>query len=83
VLVIGLGALRPEHVLRILELTDTFGIHREAVIIPLATEETGGIRILPDGHLRIACPNSVSLEEWLRDLRARLERMDLSKVARH
>jgi hypothetical protein len=80
---IGLGALRPEHVLRILELTDTFGIHREAVIIPLATEETGSIKILPDGHLRIACPNNVALEEWLSDLRARLEKMDLSRVARH
>jgi len=80
--VIGLGALRPEHVLRILELTDTFGIHREAVIIPLATEETGSTKILPDGHLRIACPNNVALEEWLRDLHARLEKMDLSRIAR-
>ena len=82
-LVIGLGALHPEHVLRILELTDTFGIHREAVIIPLATQEAGSIEILPDGHLRIACPNNIALEEWLNDLRARLETMDLSKVARH
>ena len=82
-IVIGLGALRPEHVLRILELTDTFGIHREAVIIPLATEETGSIKMLPDGRLRIACPNNISLEEWLNDLRARLEKMDVSKVARH
>ncbi len=83
VIVISMGALRPEHVLRILELTDTFGIHTEAVTIPLATEETGSIKILPGGHLRIACPNNVALEEWLSDLRARLEEMDLSKVARH
>jgi len=83
VLVIDLDALRPEHVLRILELTDTFGIHREAVIIPLATQEAGSIEILPDGHLRIACPNNIAFEEWLNDLRARLETMDLSKVARH
>ena len=81
-IVIGLGSLRPENVLRILELTDTFGIHREAIIIPLATEETGSIMVLPDGQLRIACPNNVALEEWLIDLRVQLEKMDLSKVAR-
>lgn len=81
-LVIRLGVLRPDHVFRILVLTDSLNIHREAVIVPLATEEKGSITLLPDGHLRIVCPNNVGFDEWLSDLRARLEKMDLSKVGK-
>jgi len=75
-----LGALRQEQILRILELTDSFNINREAVSIPLATEENGSVAVLPDGRLRIACPSTASFDEWLSNLRVRLEEMDLSKV---
>jgi hypothetical protein len=78
-----LGTVRPESILRILELTDSFGIHREAVFIPLTTAEKGDITILPDGRMRIACPDSIDLDEWLVELRRRLEKMDLSKVGKH
>jgi hypothetical protein len=73
-----LRALRPDHVLKILELTDSFNIHREPVIVPLATEEKDSITALPDGHLRIIFLNNVPLS----DLRGRLEKMDLSKVGK-
>ena len=69
--------------MRILELTETFSIHRESVIIPLATEEKGNITILPDGHLRIVCPNNAEFDPWMSDLRAQLEKLDLSRVTRH
>lgn len=78
-----MGTVRPEQVLRVLELTDSFNLHREAVFIPLVTEDNGSVAVLPDGRLRIACPSSRPFDEWLSDLRARLEKMDLSTVGRH
>jgi hypothetical protein len=75
-----LSALRPDQVLKILELTDSFNLHRESVFIPLATEEKGSVTVLPDGRLRIVCPRDMSLQTWLEELRALLEKMDLSKV---
>jgi len=75
-----LGALRPEQILRILELTDSFCLHREAIFIPLTTEAVGDAKILPDGRLRIVCPSTVPFDKWLKDLRSRLEKMDLSTV---
>jgi hypothetical protein len=81
--VIHLGIVRPESILGILELTDSFGIHREAVLIPLTTAEEGAITMQPDGRIRIVCPDSVDLDEWLVELRDRLEKIDLTRVARH
>ena len=75
-----MSALRPEQVLRILELTDSFNLHREAVYIPLTTEESGSVTLLPDGRVRIVCPRTDSFEAWLSELRSRLEMLDLSKV---
>jgi len=79
-MVAQLVALCPEHVLRVLELTDSFNIHREAVVVPLLTEEKGSVRLLPDGKLRIACPNTLEFDEWVSDLRGQLQKMDLSKL---
>jgi hypothetical protein len=78
-----LGALRPEQILKILELTDSFSLHREAVFIPLTTDEKGDVRLLPDGRLRIICPSTMPFDKWLEDLRSRLEKMDLSIVGRN
>ena len=75
-----MSAVRPEQILKILEVTDSFNLHRESVFIPLGTEENGSVTILPDGRLRIICPRTGSYEEWLSELRGRLEKMDLSKV---
>jgi len=66
--------------MKILEITDSFNLHRESIFIPLATEETGNLTVQHDGWLRIVCPDAGSFEEWLIDLRKRLERMGLSKV---
>jgi hypothetical protein len=66
--------------MRILELTGSLNISGESVIIPLATEEKGSITILPDGYLRIVCPEDAKFEAWMKDLHNRLEDMDLSRV---
>ncbi len=75
-----MNTLRPEQVLKILELTDSFNIHREAVYIPLAAEEGESVTVLSDGRLKIVCPRTESFEAWLSELRTRLENMDLTKV---
>jgi hypothetical protein len=66
--------------MRILELTDSFNINRESVTIPLVTEEGGSIAMLPDGHLRILCPEDAKFDAWMKELRDRLEKMDLSRL---
>lgn len=73
-------SLRPEQVLRILGLTDSLNLHREAIVIPLGTEEDGSVTLLPDGRLRIICPGAESFEQWLGELRDTLQKIDLSKV---
>ena len=78
-----MGALRPEHVMRILEMTDSLSISRESVTIPLVTEERGSITILPDGRLRIICPGDADFEAWMKELRHRLGNMDLSRLSKH
>lgn len=75
-----MSPLRPEQILQILKITDSFNVHREAIFIPLATDESGSVTVLPDGRLKIICPGTGSFEEWLRELRVRLEKMDLSKI---
>jgi hypothetical protein len=76
-------ALSPNEILRILEVTDSFNIHREAVVIPLTQEEKGSVTILPDSRLRIICPSAGSFDDWLNNLRRQLERFDLSKITKH
>jgi hypothetical protein len=66
--------------MRILELTDALGIHREAVTVPLARKGAGSIALLPAGKLQIICPDNVVFDEWLDDLRVRLGKMDLSTL---
>ena len=75
-----MSAIRPEQVLKILEITDSLNLHRESVFVPLKTEENGSITILPDGRLRIVCPGKEQFTPWVEQLRGELQRIDLSKV---
>jgi len=75
-------AVTPGQILRILELTDSLNLHREAVLIPLATEEKGSVTIISDGRLRITVASKKPFEEWLAGLRGQLEGMDLSALRR-
>jgi hypothetical protein len=75
-----LDVLRPEQIMKILELTDSFNMHREKVLIPLATADVGSVELLPDGRLRIFVPTGKRFEEWLNELRAQLAKMKLSSA---
>jgi hypothetical protein len=74
-----MGTLTPEQVMKILEVTDSFNLHRESVLIPLATEGTGRVEATPDQRLRITVPDQ-QFDEWLVELRTKLSNMDLSFV---
>jgi hypothetical protein len=73
-----MDTISPEHVTKILELTDSFDLHREAVVIPLGMAEEGGVLPLPDKRLRITVPRNKPFDEWLVELRGTLAKMDLS-----
>jgi hypothetical protein len=72
--------LTAEQVMKILELTDSFNLHREAVVIPLGTTNDGDVVALPDQRLRITVPRNQPFDEWLMELRRKLAKMDLSAI---
>jgi hypothetical protein len=53
---------------RILELTDSLGLNREWVEIPLSPERPGTVRRLPNGKLEIVVDADRPFDEWLGSL---------------
>ena len=53
---------------RILELTDSLGLNREWVEIPLSPERPGLVRRLPNGKLEIIVDADRPFDEWLGSL---------------
>jgi hypothetical protein len=72
--------ISPTEVRRILEVTDKLGIHREGVVIPLAKDGLGGLRIVPGGKLEITAPEEVPFDEWLGSLPTAVSEVDLGRV---
>jgi len=58
---------------RILEITDRMGIHREAVVIPLAPRHPGRVRRRPDGKIEIVVESEGDFEAWAAGLEAELQ----------
>jgi hypothetical protein len=67
----------PKEIGRILAITDGLGIHREAVLIPLAPEGEGSARIVSD-RLEIHRPEEGDFDEWADGLQAAIEALDTS-----
>lgn len=72
-------AVGPKEIHRILEVTDSLHIHREAVRIPLETEGEGSVRREGDG-VHIVAPATSDFEEWIGRLASLLRDQDLSQV---
>jgi hypothetical protein len=53
---------------RILEITDSLGLNREWVEIPLSPESPGIVRRLPNGKLEIVVDAEQPFEDWLGSL---------------
>lgn len=57
-----------KHISRILEVTDSLGLNREWVEIPLSPESPGLVRQLPNGKLEIIVDADQPFEDWLGSL---------------
>lgn len=57
-----------QHINRILEVTDSLGLNREWVEIPLSPESPGVVRRLTNGKLEIIVDAEQPFEDWLRSL---------------
>lgn len=58
---------------RILELTDSLGLNREWVEIPLSPARPGLVKRLTNGKLEIIVDADRPFEEWLRSLPAQIQ----------
>ena len=58
---------------RIFEVTDRLGIHREALVIPLAPRHPGRVRKRPDGKIEIVVEKDGDFEDWVRGLAPQLQ----------
>ena len=56
------------HISRILGVTDSLGLNREWIEIPLSTESPGVVRRLTNGKLEIIVDADQPFEDWLRSL---------------
>ena len=52
----------------IFEVTDTLGVHREMLVIPLGPASPGKVRKLPSGKLEITVDAQKPIEEWVKEL---------------
>lgn len=57
-----------EQINKILELTDSLGVNREWIEIPLSAERPGSVKRLANGKLEIIVDANQSFEEWLHSL---------------
>jgi hypothetical protein len=68
-----------KHISRILEITDSLGLDREWVEIPLSPEIPGIVRRLPNGKLEIIVDAEQPFEDWLGSLPKHIQLIQESK----
>ncbi|HVR85574.1 MAG TPA: hypothetical protein VMU54_14755 [Planctomycetota bacterium] len=78
----GIQLLTSEDLSRILQVTDGLQMHRDWVIIPIDASPEGHEVQQPDGKVIIHAPVQGNFEPWLKDLRRRLQLLDLGRVPR-
>ena len=61
-------------------VTDTYGVDRERMSVPLEKQDPGAVRRLPSGELEIVVPLTVPIEAWLETLQAGLEELGYAPV---
>jgi hypothetical protein len=54
-----------QQISKILEVTDSLGLNREWVEIPLSPENPGLVRRLPNGKLEIIVDSEQPFDQWL------------------
>ena len=63
----------------VFSVTDSMGIDRENISIPLGKEKQGNVRVLDNGEIEIILPVEPSTEEWSKTLMACLESLGYEK----
>jgi hypothetical protein len=67
-----LKAVTLKEIERIFAITDELGISREALVIPLRTEQPGRLQLLPNHKLEIVVERDAEFDDWLAGLAARI-----------
>ena len=67
-----LKAVTLKEIERIFTITDALGISREAIVIPLRTENPGRMQVLGNGKLEIVVERDADFEEWVSGLEPRI-----------
>jgi hypothetical protein len=60
---------------RIFAITDPMGIHREALMIPLAARSPGRVRKTPAGKIEIVVDSGVDFDVWLSGLEVEIRKV--------
>lgn len=63
----------------IFEVTDSFGISREAISVPLAKENPGYVRKLLSGEIEIVVPVDPNISHWMPTLYSELKELGYSE----
>lgn len=63
-----LKAITLNEIERIFAITDALGISREALVIPLRTENPGHVKRLANGKLEIVVARDTGFDEWITHL---------------
>ena len=74
--------LTSQQISRVFEVTDSLDLHRNWVVVPLTAHETGAEFVMPDGKVLLRPPAGPQFDAWIRDLRERLQGMDISRTPR-
>ena len=62
-----------QDMIAVYEVTDRFGIDREAISVPLEKAQTGGVSRQSHGGIEVTVPADMPIREWLATLEAELE----------
>ena len=74
----GTDILTMQDMLTVFNVTDAYGISREAVSVPLEKKDPGAVHIA-GRDLEIIVPRSFSIEEFAKTLSRELERLGYQK----
>ncbi len=64
-----------QDMMAIYEVTDRFGIDREAISVPLEKTEAGGVSRQSDGGIEVIVAATIPIRQWIPTLEAELERL--------
>jgi len=78
----GMQLLTQEDMGAILKVTDALQLHRDWIIVPIDAKPEGREYQQPDGKIILHAPVRDQFETWLKDLKRRLEILDLGRVPR-